>query len=542
MLALEPGPAAILTLSHRAPSLQPSLHIPPPQPSPHIPPPQPSPSTPSSPLPLSSLPLPQSTSSSPLSPFNLIDNVRGVQLPATNETVVWRNGYHTVLPHWHHDASFVMLLSTVPAAGPESPNFLFLEKSMPSSGPRQHIREGLTHGKMVVIRDCQDMSNFMFNEEGLRNEFNLFSNTRVDIHNLHKCAEDFSYPYVKGTIHDVLKTLYDPAQSQYVLACCNAQQVLPSGLQTLDDGLTIGWSQTFVDFPVSNQLVHPDLLVHGWALLHWYSGVKLWVVINPKPEKQNLTRSEWHKLVLDLTSFDKYSDENRVAINDICDLEVLDIRPGDLVFQPAGQLHAVYTPTASFTVGGHFFQYNTLHLTELSRHVDNLYGVYTTNLEHGHVLDTLNRMALALPRNWKFITIGKRAFVALAAMLHNPAAYECDNPMINGQRKHHMSYASFTIVGKQIIDAGLRVLGLKPSDLTHHLGLGDRSDPGEPVNFGDAFKPWQQFKETDEWTDKKIIETEQKEQALTRRKSQAPTTPARQSEHIREQQAATSTS
>ncbi|PCH35265.1 hypothetical protein WOLCODRAFT_155947 [Wolfiporia cocos MD-104 SS10] len=164
--------------------------------------------------------------------------------------------------------------------------------------------------------------------------------------------------------------------------------------------------------------------------------------------------------------------------------------------------------------------------------------------EHGHALDTLNRMALALPRNWKFI-IGKRAFVALAAMLHNPAACKCDNPVINGQRKHRMPYASFTIIGKRIIDAGLRVLGLKPRNLTHHLGLGDRSDPGEPVDFGDAFKPWQQFEETDEWTDKKIVETEQKEQkerALAQHKSQAHTAPARQSERIREQQSVTSTS
>ncbi|PCH37071.1 hypothetical protein WOLCODRAFT_157775 [Wolfiporia cocos MD-104 SS10] len=231
MLPLEPVPATILMLSHSALSLQLSPHIPSPQPSPHIPSPQPSPSTPLSPLPFSSLPLPQSTSSSPLSPFNLVDNVRGVQLPATNETVVWRNGYHTVLPHWHHDASFVTHLSTAPAAGPESPNFLFLEKSMPSSDLRQRIREGLTRGKMVVIQDCQDVSNFTFNEEGSRNEFNLFSNTRVDIHDLYKRAEDFSNPYVKGTIHDVLKTLHDPAQSQYVLACYNTQQGLLSGLE-----------------------------------------------------------------------------------------------------------------------------------------------------------------------------------------------------------------------------------------------------------------------------------------------------------------------
>ena len=60
-------------------------------------------------------------------------------------------------------------------------------------------------------------------------------------------------------------------------------------------------------------------------------------------------------------------------------------------------LHAVYTPLASVAVGGHFYSYNTMHLTEESRSIDSLHGKFTTNKEHYHVLDTLIRMVLALP-------------------------------------------------------------------------------------------------------------------------------------------------
>lgn len=34
--------------------------------------------------------------------------------------------------------------------------------------------------------------------------------------------------------------------------------------------------------------------------------------------------------------------------------------------QPPGQIHLVYTPVASFTIGGHFYSYDSIHLTEVA--------------------------------------------------------------------------------------------------------------------------------------------------------------------------------
>jgi hypothetical protein len=72
--------------------------------------------------------------------------------------------------------------------------------------------------------------------------------------------------------------------------------------------------------------------------------------------------------------------------------------------QPPGVLHAVYTPVKTIATGGHFFTYDTLHLTEIARAYDNsflnqqLRKEVATNNEHPAVPRQITRMLLALPR------------------------------------------------------------------------------------------------------------------------------------------------
>jgi hypothetical protein len=63
---------------------------------------------------------------------------------------------------------------------------------------------------------------------------------------------------------------------------------------------------------------------------------------------------------------------------------------------PPGVWHAVYTATPSFTGGGHFFSYDTLHLTEFSCAFDVKNLHYLTNANH-RVDQILSHMMLALP-------------------------------------------------------------------------------------------------------------------------------------------------
>ena len=64
---------------------------------------------------------------------------------------------------------------------------------------------------------------------------------------------------------------------------------------------------------------------------------------------------------------------------------------------PPGLDHTVYTPVASACVGGHFYSLDTMHLTEMSRDIDASHGTFVTNQLHGHALETVVRLMLALP-------------------------------------------------------------------------------------------------------------------------------------------------
>lgn len=56
----------------------------------------------------------------------------------------------------------------------------------------------------------------------------------------------------------------------------------------------------------------------------------------------------------------------------------------------------VYTPEEAVTTGGHLLTFDTLHLTELSRHLDHVdEGI--TNQDHDSTFPTLVRMMLAYP-------------------------------------------------------------------------------------------------------------------------------------------------
>jgi hypothetical protein len=63
---------------------------------------------------------------------------------------------------------------------------------------------------------------------------------------------------------------------------------------------------------------------------------------------------------------------------------------------PPGVWHAVYTATPSFTSGGHFLNYDTMHLTEFSRAFDHHNSECSTNANH-QVDRILSRLTLALP-------------------------------------------------------------------------------------------------------------------------------------------------
>lgn len=64
--------------------------------------------------------------------------------------------------------------------------------------------------------------------------------------------------------------------------------------------------------------------------------------------------------------------------------------------QPPGQFHHVYTTEDSITAGGHFFTFNTMHLTEWARRCIHDTGGQGTNAYHSATVRQLSLMVIAL--------------------------------------------------------------------------------------------------------------------------------------------------
>ena len=68
-----------------------------------------------------------------------------------------------------------------------------------------------------------------------------------------------------------------------------------------------------------------------------------------------------------------------------------------IIIQPPGCLHEVYTPVPSVVWGGHFYNYNSLHLTEVSQLLDIMTNEAISNQTHSSASLTLSMMMSVLP-------------------------------------------------------------------------------------------------------------------------------------------------
>ena len=60
-------------------------------------------------------------------------------------------------------------------------------------------------------------------------------------------------------------------------------------------------------------------------------GIKLWVLINPKPQHLSKWCEQWAEKMLNITLFEEYEKHMPFLYGGKCDIEVLDICPSDLI-------------------------------------------------------------------------------------------------------------------------------------------------------------------------------------------------------------------
>ncbi|TCD61568.1 hypothetical protein EIP91_008242 [Steccherinum ochraceum] len=112
--------------------------------------------------------------------------------------------------------------------------------------------------------------------------------------------------------------------------------------------------------------------------------------------------------------------------------------PGDTLFQCPGQMHEVYTPVPTFTRGGHFYTYDTFHMTAATQRYSYSIGLLNTNHEHESAQLTTWMMINAIKYNDRS-TYTVKGLAALCRMVLNPLEYWerlYDDPDLEYKRSH----------------------------------------------------------------------------------------------------------
>ncbi|KAG6370433.1 hypothetical protein JVT61DRAFT_12048 [Boletus reticuloceps] len=176
-----------------------------------------------------------------------------------------------------------------------------------------------------------------------------------------------------------------------------------------------GWR--LVSHPGYITLPHHDCCGMGTYVIG-NAGAKIWAVMRPKCDicPSSLKGLKNHLAIA--AEIDKEGVFSEMDIATIC------LEEGDMMFQPPGVLHSVYTLVPSIFSGGYFYSYDTMHLTRavLSMRTMDQQGSRTNDHRTGF-LWTLCWMVIALRYRLEPREVGKWSLISLLLII-----LECMNP------------------------------------------------------------------------------------------------------------------
>ncbi|KAG2030616.1 hypothetical protein BDR03DRAFT_986982 [Suillus americanus] len=206
---------------------------------------------------------------------------------------------------------------------------------------------------------------------------------RVMVHDAKQRTKDFTYPHQHATLAQFMSNIHDPHKIQCILDVPFSQGGLPSFVKCVNNSHGTNPPSTAAYW--TNPHHDSD---GGATFIQIKTGQKKWGLFRPINE-DTVTRTNLSEMALTLV--DLY--QNCKHIQENWNGEIVTLLPGDILsasIQPAGQFHAVYMPVALFATGGHFYNYESMHLTELSHYIDHKLGRTLTNQVHEHSLATFH--------------------------------------------------------------------------------------------------------------------------------------------------------
>ncbi|KAG2335959.1 hypothetical protein BDR05DRAFT_1006297 [Suillus weaverae] len=429
---------------------------------------------------------------------DLSSGLLGTEVPLNSPLITWKDGHTTILPAVYDDEQnnlcetvdipIIEYLAKCPESTPHSRHVTHLSNhDLTTDTIEDVVGESLSRNKPVVIRG---IGHHPVGEEltadFLDKHYAISPNRAVWIHDVKSRAIDHTKVTTAGVLKSVCESLRNPEKIQCVLDIPLAQISPPDTLRNLDHGLAHGWNHTSYDVEIKSN-VHPEnFTVKGWGLLHhagfltyphhdaegsltWVRmdvGIKFWVVFRPINRRDD--RKHLQDIAIKLGNF----TQNEPWIRANCYAEVITLMPGDTLIIPPGQLHAVYTPVASFATGGHFYHHGCMHLTEISRYLDVVVGDCLTNQVLYYALETLRRMMIGIPRLSPRISLYRRSLLALCTMVMQGKQYRA-----KGGHQAAVADTETTALSTEIATA-----------IASHLGVTKRKSASMLLYKGDQYE------------------------------------------------------
>ncbi|KAG1787218.1 uncharacterized protein HD556DRAFT_1449017 [Suillus plorans] len=366
------------------------------------------------------------------------------EVPPTEDVVQWPNGQTTVLPTvmrdgrnvCEGDAKYVRQLATLPLSMPGSHHVEHIDPiGVNDADLCQRVEETLRGGRCAVVRGAAKPGPEKLTAEYLV-ERGIPPWLRTTHHDMEQRAIGKVHPCIDATIDQLLSGADDPKELRCALDIPLPACTLPQPFQLLDHAFVCAWAHTMHILPFHKTRLHPDLLLYRrWANIyqggtltlprHTSNGfgtsfsvvgcMNFFIVYRLKD--RFLSRDQTIDQFLALCEI----DYDRPQLPDGLEAEIVDLRPGDLLFMPPGQFYARYAGLLTYEEVGTFLRYDTMHLSEWSLFLDNSHGKTYTGQERKGTFVTLRRMMAALP--YMPLKTYHRPTVALALMILDPISY-----------------------------------------------------------------------------------------------------------------------
>ncbi|TCD60520.1 hypothetical protein EIP91_009937, partial [Steccherinum ochraceum] len=316
------------------------------------------------------------------------------------------------------------------------------------------IRKSMRQGHFVQIKGLPPRSeakmkweaesvNEHFGVRGAREMDTLDANLRMrNALLLERNPEDEGIKYhVRMTMGEFVAALGSDRFVRAVMDAPSVDLMLPPWVKHVDDGFTAFQRNPVIDpdrvsIPKDVQNTQSWLLFHDGrfftyphydsnALGTWVQmikGHKIWVFTRNPDIATCETRAEFHERVdaqgggrMKFVSKDSKQVERYFVV----------VGPGDVIIQPPGQIHEVYTPEPTACAGGHFYTIDAMHMTEAMLRYDYDTKSVDTNFHHASTSLSMIMMINGLKDSDRNV-YPRKGLAALCRLVLNEAAYFAD--------------------------------------------------------------------------------------------------------------------